>query len=73
MARFADAKQQAVYDRHLATPPERGSGGLATAYYRGLEAAFNWPLASPPYARTSLAYAAWRAGRKRQLMNRGRS
>lgn len=51
--------QREVYELRKASPPEsRGSGGLAAAYYRGIDA----PRAKPPYHPTSLAYACWCAG-----------
>ena len=56
--RFTDPQLQKLYELHLKTAPRRMSGSLATAYYRGLM------LSNPsPYPTTSLAHAAWSAGR----------
>jgi hypothetical protein len=60
MAKFTTPQQQQIYDLYLLNPPTLSSGtGLIAAYWRGR----NDPQ-HPRYVRGSLAYAAWRAGRK---------
>jgi hypothetical protein len=54
-------KQQLLYDLYRTSPPRRFSGSLATAYHRGLTLRI-----AAPYPRTSLAHAAWMAGRDRR-------
>lgn len=60
MARFSDRGQAEIYDLFRETPPvRRSTGGLAAAYWRGAD----HPKVKPPYMVTSLAHAAWTAGR----------
>lgn len=64
MAKFKNTRQQAVYDRYFHYPPDNTvHDGLAAAYRRGRDHDHT-VLDQPPYERTSLAYAAWRAGHK---------
>lgn len=61
MARkFKDRGQNDIYELFREDAPlRRSTGGLAAAYWRGLD----HPDASAPYETTSLAHAAWSAGR----------
>jgi hypothetical protein len=61
---FSSPQQQQIYDLYLRTPPTLSSGtGLIAAYWRGRNDDGK-VLQHPPYVRDSLAYAAWRAGKK---------
>lgn len=57
-----NAMQKKVYDLCCARPPQQRGNGIGQAYFRGLE----FPD-DPPGVRagekSSMAYAAWRAGR----------
>jgi len=60
MARFQNPRQQQVYDLFIAANPPTTSDGLLSAYKRGVGTGTRPPL------RTSLAYAAWAAGREKR-------
>ena len=54
---FDEQNQQRIYDRYMEISDRPSGSALASAYKRGIDG-------KPPMAlRTSLAYAAWAAGR----------
>jgi hypothetical protein len=60
MTKFKDNKQRYIYDLYTVEPPKQKGSGLSAYYFRAIEFPDKRNLAPE---RTSLAYAAYAAGR----------